>query len=304
VWVRGRPPACLNCNYSVEVSAHDRHLDRLRDHRLRDRAVHLGQAAGDRGLRGLRARALGHGVLTIQQSLAGFGDPATIFVASLFVISAGMERSGVTAWVGQVLIDKSGDSRVAAHRVHDARGRDPEALISVNGAVAALLPVVVVLAVRLGRSPSAASHAARLRRALRVDAAADRHARERPDLGRAQDAGGAGFGYFEFAMAGIPLVIGGIVISVLLGEKLLPARTSKTLPSDLSRHAHTLVEQYRLTSTCSGFGCREDSPLVGTDRTGLDLSARERAGARLGPGGDERRGREGRGGRRARDAAR
>ena len=32
------------------------------------------------------------GILTIGQSLAGFGDPATIFVATLFVISAGMER--------------------------------------------------------------------------------------------------------------------------------------------------------------------------------------------------------------------
>jgi di/tricarboxylate transporter len=46
------------------------------------------------------------GILTINQSLAGFGDPATIFVASLFVISAGWSVSGVTAWVGQALIDR------------------------------------------------------------------------------------------------------------------------------------------------------------------------------------------------------
>ena len=37
------------------------------------------------------------GVLTLNQSLAGFGDPATVFVTSLFIVSAGLERTGVTA---------------------------------------------------------------------------------------------------------------------------------------------------------------------------------------------------------------
>ena len=93
------------------------------------------------------------GILTLGQSLAGFGDPATIFVASLFVISAGMERSGVTAWVGQALIEKSGDSRTRLIVFMTLAVAVLSALISVNGAVAALLPVVVVLAVRLGRAP-------------------------------------------------------------------------------------------------------------------------------------------------------
>ena len=44
------------------------------------------------------------GVLTLDQSLAGFGDPAVVFIASLFVVSAGLENTGVTAWAGQMLI--------------------------------------------------------------------------------------------------------------------------------------------------------------------------------------------------------
>jgi di/tricarboxylate transporter len=214
------------------------------------------------------------GILTIQQSLAGFGDPATIFVASLFVISAGMERSGVTAWVGQALMEKSGDSRTRLIVFMTLAVAVLSALISVNGAVAALLPVVVVLAVRLGRSPG------RLLMPLVFGA----HCGSMLLLtgtpvnvlisDALTDATGENFGYFEFAMAGVPLVIGGILISVLLGEKLLPARTSKTLPSDLSRHAHTLVEQYQLTSEVQWLRIREESPLVGTDRSALDLSGR------------------------------
>jgi di/tricarboxylate transporter len=214
------------------------------------------------------------GILTIQQSLAGFGDTATIFVASLFVVSAGMERSGVTAWVGQWLMDKSGDSRTRLIVFMTLAVAVLSALISVNGAVAALLPVVVVLAVRLGRAPG------RLLMPLVFGA----HCGSMLLLtgtpvnvlisDALNDANGDSFGYFEFALAGIPLVLGGILISVLLGEKLLPARQSKTLPSDLSRHAHTLVEQYRLTSEVQWLRIREDSPLVGADRNALDLSAR------------------------------
>ena len=215
------------------------------------------------------------GLLTIGQSLAGFGDPATIFVASLFVVSAGMERSGVTAWVGQVLMDHAGESRVRLIVFMMMAVAVLSALISVNGAVAALIPVIVVLAVRLGRSPGQlmmplvfGAHCGSLLmltgspvNVLVSDALLD--------------SAGRNFGYFEFALAGIPALIGGLVIAVFLGEKLLPSRESKNLPADLSRHAHTLVEQYRLTADVQSLRIREDSPLVGTDRRALDLSDRE-----------------------------
>jgi di/tricarboxylate transporter len=42
----------------------------------------------------------GTGVLKLGESLAGFGDPAVIFIASLFVVSAGLDATGVTAWAG------------------------------------------------------------------------------------------------------------------------------------------------------------------------------------------------------------
>ncbi len=44
------------------------------------------------------------GVLELDQSLAGFGDPTVIFIASLFVVSEALDATGVTAWAGQQLI--------------------------------------------------------------------------------------------------------------------------------------------------------------------------------------------------------
>ena len=44
------------------------------------------------------------GVLDLSQALAGFGDPAVILIAALFVVSEGLDATGVTAWVGQELV--------------------------------------------------------------------------------------------------------------------------------------------------------------------------------------------------------
>jgi di/tricarboxylate transporter len=218
------------------------------------------------------------GVLTLNQSLAGFGDPATVFVASLFVVSAGLEMTGLTAWAGQILIGQAGDSRTRLLVLMMLFVAVLSALISVNGAVAALLPVVVVMAVRLGRPPSQ----------LLMPLVFGAHAGSMLALTgtpvnvlvmeASYNAGAGGFGYFEFALVGVPLVIGCVVIAVLFGAQLLPVRESATLPPDLSRHATTLVEQFRLTSDVHQLRVREDSPLVGARRRELELG---RAGASL-----------------------
>jgi len=212
-------------------------------------------------------------ILTLNQSLAGFGDPATIFVASLFVASAGLEKTGITAWAGRMLVDLAGDSRPRLITFVMLFCGVLSALITVNGAVAALLPVIVVLAMQVGRKPSKllmplvfGAHAGSMLaltgtpvNVLVLDAS--------------NDAGAGGFGYFEFALVGVPMIIGCIVIAVLLGERLLPERESATIPPDLSRHARTLVEQFGLTQGMSRLRVHAASPLVGTAREALDAGA-------------------------------
>ena len=203
------------------------------------------------------------GVLTLNQSLAGFGDPATVFVTSLFVASAALEKTGITAWAGQILIRGAGSSRWRLIVLMMLFFGVLSAVISVNGAVAALLPVVVVLAVRLKRPPShllmplvfgghAGSMLALTGTPVNVLV-----------LEASLDAGRNGFGYFEYRLVGIPLLIGTILIAVVTGGRLLPVRESRALPPDLSRHARTLVEQFRLDAGVHQLRVRAASPLVG-----------------------------------------
>ena len=44
------------------------------------------------------------GILTVPEALGGFSNEATITVACMFVLSAGLMRSGALAWLGRWLI--------------------------------------------------------------------------------------------------------------------------------------------------------------------------------------------------------
>src|ERR1700742_1962995 len=94
------------------------------------------------------------GVLSLEDALAGFGDPTVLFIASLFVVSEALDASGVTAWVGQALVGQVGESRTKLIVYTMGLAALLTALINVNGSVAALVPVAVVMAVRTGRTPS------------------------------------------------------------------------------------------------------------------------------------------------------
>lgn len=212
------------------------------------------------------------GILNLGQSLAGFGDPAVIFVAALFVVSAGLEMTGVTAWAGQVLIARAGESRTMLMLWMIGFAAVLSALISVNGSVAALLPVVIVMAIRLGRVPGQllmplvfGAHAGSMMlltgtpvNVLISEASAD--------------IGAGGFSYFSFALIGVPLVLGSAAIMILFGERLLPTRPAANLPPDLSQHAKTLIEQYQLTGEVHRVKVLPGSPLVGSLTSTLDLT--------------------------------
>ncbi len=214
------------------------------------------------------------GVLTLPQALGGLGDPAVIFIASLFVVSSGLEVTGVTAWAGQLLIKGAGEeSRTRLMLLTMGLVSLLTALISVNGAVAALLPVVVVIAVRLRRNSSQllmplvfAAHAGSMLAltGTPVNVLVSE---------AASDAGVGGFGFFEFALAGIPLLAGSMAIMILFGQKLLPERNGATMPADFSRHAKTLVEQYGLATGIYQLRIRATCPYVGQPAASVDLAA-------------------------------
>ncbi len=211
------------------------------------------------------------GVLDAGAAFAGLGDPVVIFIATLFVISTGLEAAGVTTWAGQLLIEKAGASHTRLLVLVMLVCVLFTAAMSFIGAVAALLPVAVVAATRVGMPVS------RIAMPLAFSASAGGLMTLVGSpvnvlmSNAAEYAGVGGFGFFEFAAAGMPLVLGTVTIILLLGRHLLPERNGESLPADFSRHARTLVEQYRITDGLLHLRVRDTSPYVGLTRSALVL---------------------------------
>ena len=122
------------------------------------------------------------GVLSLEEALAGFGDPTVIFIAALFVISEALDSTGVTTEAGQQLIARAGDSRTRVLVLMMLLCAGLTALITVNGSVAALVPVVVADGAAAAARAVPAADAARVLRPRRLAARADGFAGQRDRL--------------------------------------------------------------------------------------------------------------------------
>ncbi|HEY5854786.1 MAG TPA: SLC13 family permease [Aldersonia sp.] len=186
------------------------------------------------------------GTLTFEQTIAGFGDPVVVYIAALFVVSEALDATGVTAWAGQQLSCRVGNNSRAVVTALMLMVAALTALISINGAVAALIPVAVVLATRTAQPPARlllplafAAHAGSMLTLLGTPV-------NLLVTELAVDAGARPFGFFEFGVVGVPLLAGTVVIVLILGPKVLPDRAPPNAPRDLSRHAETLAAHYAI----------------------------------------------------------
>ncbi|WP_217615256.1 SLC13 family permease [Cellulomonas sp. GbtcB1] len=166
------------------------------------------------------------GVVTEAQAVAGFGDPVVVFIATLFVLSEGLQASGVTAWAGELVLARAGSGHRRVAVAVMALAALISALVTPNGAAAAVLPVALLVARRSGSAPSrlgiplayAASAGALLTLAgspvnvIVSDALAETT--------------GDRFGFFEFAALGVPLTLVTVLVTALLGSRLLPDRAA------------------------------------------------------------------------------
>src|SRR5215468_5074542 len=218
------------------------------------------------------------GVLTMPEALTGFGDPVVVLIAALLAIAVAVEITGVGAWAGQLLLRLGGRSENTLMVALMVIAAIFSGLIGMNGAVAAMLPVTIIIAVRTGLAPShlmiplalACLQGAKLTllgSPVNVIAAT-----------QAEEAGVGHIGFFAWSILGIPQLVGSIIIVLVLGKKLLPDRRSESIPEDFSAHAHTLVEHYNLEHGLHQLRVPSGSKLVGTSRGALGLG--EYAGLR------------------------
>ena len=167
------------------------------------------------------------GILTPAEGLAGFANTATVTVGAMFVLSAGVFRSGAVNFVARAL------GRLARHSsgltlfVLMVGVGVLSSFLNNTAAVAILIPVVIVVARRADTSPSKLlmplSYASMfggmctvLGTSTNILASAI-----------AEEAGLGAFGMFEFTKLGVIFFAVGVAYMMTVGRKLVPDHRGK-----------------------------------------------------------------------------
>jgi len=176
------------------------------------------------GLLVLSALAL-TGLVTAQEALAGFSSPAVVTVWAMFILSAGLTRTGIAHQLGQPLqrFAKGSESLLIAAIMVAASVLS--ALINTVTVAAILLPATMELSRRSGRSPS------RLLMPLALGCLLGgpfTGISTPPNIlvtDALRTAGLRPFALFDFTPITAAIVVTGILFMVLVGRRLLPDRT-------------------------------------------------------------------------------
>ena len=171
------------------------------------------------------------GVVPTSQAFAGFGHPATLVVALVLVVSAGLVRSGAVFLITRTLVNAS--RSLGSHiTLMGAVGGVLSALMNNVAALALLMPVDIQTARKAGRSPGLSlmplSFATILGGMVTLIGTP-------PNIIIAsirEERLGAPFAMFDFAPVGGVTAIAGLIFIALIGWRLIPAREDSKLGAD------------------------------------------------------------------------
>ena len=192
------------------------------------------------------------GLITPQEGFSGFSNPATMTVAAMFILSAGLQKTGATAAVGRLMV-RFGRSHFTALVVIMGTITVMSAFINNTAAVAVFIPLVTILANR--RKISASKLLIPLSYASQFGGVCTLIGTSTNLLvsSISEEAGYGAFSMFEFSRMGLILFVAGVLFFLVLGRWLLP-----------DRQARELANTYHLGEYVTEIRVRKNSPLVGT----------------------------------------
>lgn len=198
------------------------------------------------------------GIVSPDEALSGFSNPAVITVWAVFILSGGLARTGVANRLGRKILKMGGNSHWKTIAVIMLIGGTLSAFMNNVGVAAMMLPVVTHISRKtdiplsklliplafgtlLGGLTTMIGTPANI---LVSDAL--------------QDFGIPTFNFFDFAIVGLPMMLVGVAYMVLIGHRLLPDKDKTTEFGSSNTEEHFgLAEMY------FAFHVTEDSAFAG-----------------------------------------
>jgi di/tricarboxylate transporter len=181
------------------------------------------------------------GVVPSQEAFSGFGHPATLVVALVLVVSAGLVRSGAVYLITRTMVDAS--RGLAAHiALMGAVGGVLSAFMNNVAALALLMPVDIQTARKAGRAPGLTLMPLSFATILGGMATLIGTPPNIIIASIREDALGAPFAMFDFAPVGAAAALAGLAFVALVGWRLIPASEVPThTETDLSAYIAELI---------------------------------------------------------------
>ena len=171
------------------------------------------------------------GVVPTKNAFDGFGHPATLLVALVLVVSAGLVRSGAVMLITRTLVDSS--RSLGAHiSIMGAVGGVLSAFMNNVAALALLMPVDIQTARKAGRAPGLSLMPLSFATILGGMATLIGTPPNIIIASIRQESLGAPFKMFDFAPVGGLAAIAGLIFVALIGWRLIPAREDAMIEAE------------------------------------------------------------------------
>jgi di/tricarboxylate transporter len=202
---------------------------------------------------GVLVALIGLGLIKANQSLYGFASPATATVAAMFVLSAGLVRTGLVEWLARHIDRLAGNTELRLMSVLCIAVAALSAFVVNTATVAIFIPIAIVLAKARRISPS---------RVLIPLSFSSQFGGVCTLIGTSTNIlvnsfaitqGLNAFGFFEFAPLGLAMSTAGIVYLTIVTPLLLPKRKGE----------FQQVDRYRLADYLAELHVAKNSSLIG-----------------------------------------
>lgn len=210
------------------------------------------------------------GVLTMNEAIAGFADPAVVLLALLFVVGEGLVRTGTAQRIGDLLNARAGGDETRLLVMLMIAAAVLGAFMSSTAVVAIFIPIVLRLCQNTGAAPSSLmmplSVAALISGMMTLVATA-------PNLVVSAELvrqGHEGFSFFAFTPFGAPILVLAIGY-MLFARRMLADRRPPGTDSHRPPTLREWAETYALAGRAFRVRILVGSPLVGQRLEQLEL---------------------------------
>ena len=203
------------------------------------------------------------GVLTMRESLAGFGDPVVMLIAAVAIVGEGLIATGVVYRLGEAVMRAGGSNEARLVALVMMLAGSIGAFMSTSAIVAMFIPVVMGIANKIGLNPKRMlmplSVAALISGMMTLIASSPNLIIENTLRAR----GLAPFGFFSWTPFGVAVLVAAIVFMLACGRNMLSRRLTAEEGGPGQPSAVDLAASYGLADKWHRLQVPGSSPLIG-----------------------------------------